>query len=134
MEAAGDRDQLSQGELAQAAGLGTPGALQAALQAGSAAERHLVSEHKGFLMSIVNKYAHQVPLHCVCILLPARQHFSEPKFPYSLNSHYRLRSLESFLLCEILSRMISSLPSDCLARDFKGLSARTGVEPGGAVC
>lgn len=80
MEAAGDRDQLSQGEWAQAAGLGTAGALQAALQAGSAAERHLVSEHKGFLMSLVNKYAHQVQLHCVCICSLLGSDSPDPKF------------------------------------------------------
>lgn len=92
MEAAGDRDQLSQREWAQAAGLGAVDALQAALQAGSAAERRLVSEHKGFLMSLVNKYAHQVQLHCACIMLPAKQRFSGPTIPISLNPNCCLRS------------------------------------------
>ena len=95
MEAAGDRDQLSQRDWAQAAGLGAVDALQAALQAGSAAERRLVSEHKGFLMSLVNKYAHQVQLHCACILLPAGQRFSGPTILISLNPYCCLRSYRS---------------------------------------
>lgn len=52
--------QLSEAEWAQAASLSSLDALRAALHAGSAAEKRLVSEHLGFLVSLVNKFSHQV--------------------------------------------------------------------------
>ena len=57
---AGGRQQLPDLEWARAAGLKSTRALRAALQAGSAAEKRLVSEHHGFLLSLVKRFTRQV--------------------------------------------------------------------------
>lgn len=54
------RRQLSEAEWAQAAGLPGEEALRTALYAGSDAEKRLVSEHKGFLLPLVQKFLRQV--------------------------------------------------------------------------
>ena len=53
-------DQLPEQEWARAAGLKSIKSLRAVLQAGSAAEKRIVGEHQGFLISLASKFAHQV--------------------------------------------------------------------------
>ena len=53
-------EQLSEQQWAQAGGLSSVGKLQKALQAGTAAQKRLLKEHKGFLISLVNKHTRQV--------------------------------------------------------------------------
>ena len=57
-------EQLSEQQWAQAGALNSAGALQSALQAGTAAQKRLLKEHKGFLVSLVNKHTHQVQPSC----------------------------------------------------------------------
>ena len=52
--------QLSEPEWARAAGLSSPQRLAAVLRKGSAAEKRLLREHQGFLVSLVKKFAHRV--------------------------------------------------------------------------
>ena len=57
-------EQLSEQQWAQAGGLSSVGKLQKALQAGTAAQKRLLKEHKGFLISLVNKHTRQVEPSC----------------------------------------------------------------------
>lgn len=59
----GSSEQPAERKWAQAAGLKSAKALKEALRAGSAAEKRLISEHMGFLVSLVKKFAHQVRTH-----------------------------------------------------------------------
>ena len=52
--------QLLEAEWAQAAGLESSQRLAAALREGAAAEERLLREHRGFLVSLVRKFAHRV--------------------------------------------------------------------------
>ena len=52
--------QFSESEWAQAAGLGSPQRLAVALREGAAAEKRLLREHQGFLVSLVRKFARRV--------------------------------------------------------------------------
>ncbi len=54
------RDELPEQEWARAAGFKSTKSLRAVLQTGSAAEKRIVSEHQGFLISLANKFTHQV--------------------------------------------------------------------------
>ena len=53
-------EHFSEQQWAQAGGLSSVGALQDALQAGTAAQKRLLKEHRGFVCSLVNKHVRQV--------------------------------------------------------------------------
>ena len=61
-DARGQGEQLSEQQWARAGGLASAAALQSTLQAGTAAQKRLLKEHKGFLISLVNKHTPQVQL------------------------------------------------------------------------
>ena len=52
--------QLSDAQWAEAAGLRSPEALEAALRDGHSAAKRLIREHKGFLVALTRKFTHQV--------------------------------------------------------------------------